>query len=72
MWFTSADIEKKLKTTFIGNDIVNNLTGGMLHNKVIGGSYISLTITETYKDDYPYVFSSMKTTLQYGGLLLEF
>ena len=28
----------------------------MLHNKVIGGDYIFLTFTETYKDDYPLCF----------------
>ena len=48
--------EKYLKTTFIKNSIVKNLAGGMLHNKVIGGGYISFTFTETYKDDYPLCF----------------
>ena len=41
----------------------NAKLGGMLHNKVISGDYISLTFTETYKDNYPYVFPSMKTTI---------
>ena len=44
--------EEEDLTTFIGNDIVLNLAGEMLHNKVIGDGYISLTFTETYKNDY--------------------
>jgi hypothetical protein len=45
--------EKDLKTTFIGKGIMHNLEDGRCHNKVIGEGYISLTFTETYKDDYP-------------------
>ena len=44
--------EEHLKTIFIGKCIVKNLAGGMLHNKVIGGDYISLIFINTYKDDY--------------------
>ena len=44
--------EEDLKTTFIGKGIVLNLAGEMLHNKVIGEGYISLTFTETYKNEY--------------------
>jgi hypothetical protein len=45
--------EEDLKTTFIGKGIMHNLKGGRCHDKVIGEDYISLTFTETYKDDYP-------------------
>ena len=46
-----------LKSTFIENGIIKNIVGGMLHSKVIGGIYISLTFTVTYDDDYPLYFS---------------
>ena len=49
--------EEDLKTTFIGKGIIKNFAGGMCHNKVIGGGYISFTFTETYKDDYLLCFS---------------
>ena len=48
--------EEDLKTTFIGKGIMHNLQGGKCHNKVIGEGYISLTFTETYKDDYSLCF----------------
>ena len=46
-----------LKMTFIGKGIMQNLAREMWHNKVIGSGYISLTFTESYKDDYPLRFS---------------
>src|SRR5450631_4068408 len=44
--------EKDSKATFIGKGIIQNVAGGMLHSKVIGKLYVSLTITESYQDDY--------------------
>ena len=36
---------------------MHNLEDGRCHNKMIGEGYISLTLTETYKDDYPLCIS---------------
>lgn len=36
----------------------------MLHGKMIGKVYVSLTITESYQDDIPYLNMSMETILQ--------
>jgi hypothetical protein len=33
--------------------VIHNVAGRMLHGKVIGKLYVSLTITESYQDDYP-------------------
>ena len=33
--------------------VIQIVAGGMLHSKVIRKGYVSLTITESYKDDYP-------------------
>lgn len=48
--------EEDSKTTFIGKGIIHNLEGGRCHNKTIGEGYISLTFTETYRNDYPLIF----------------
>lgn len=48
--------EENLRTTFIAKGIIKNMDG-MLHNKVIGGDYIFLTFTETYKNNYSLCFS---------------
>ena len=45
--------EEDFKAKFIGNGVIQNAAGGMLHSKVIGKFYVSLTITESYPDDYP-------------------
>ena len=45
--------EEDLKMTFIGKGIIKNVASGMLHSRVTSKFYISLTITESYKDDYP-------------------
>lgn len=45
--------EEDSKATFIGKGVIQNVGGGMLHGKVIGKFYISLSITESYQDDYP-------------------
>ena len=45
--------EEDSKAKFIGKGVIQNVAGGMLHGKVIGKSYVSLTITESYEDDYP-------------------
>ena len=45
--------EEDSKATFIRKGVIQNVAGGMLHSKVIGKLYVSLTITESYQDDYP-------------------
>ena len=55
--------EEDLKTTFIGKGNIHNMEGGRCHNKVIGEGYISLTFTETYKDDYPLCFPLIEDVL---------
>ena len=45
--------EEDSKATFIGNDVIQNVAGGVLYLKVIGKFYISLTIMKLYQDDYP-------------------
>ena len=45
--------EKVSKATFVRKGVIQNVAGGMLHGKVIGKLYVSLTITESYQDDYP-------------------
>ena len=45
--------EEDWKVKFIGIGVIHNVADGMLHGKVIGKHYVSLTITESYKDNYP-------------------
>jgi hypothetical protein len=45
--------EKDSKTTFIGKGVIKNVAGGMLDSRMISKFYVSLTITESYKDDHP-------------------
>ena len=45
--------EDNSKAKFIGNGVIQNVSDGMLHEKVIDMHYVSLTITESYQDDYP-------------------
>ena len=45
--------EEDSKTKHIAKDVIQNVAGGTLHGKVIGKQYVSLTITESYEDDYP-------------------
>ena len=45
--------EEDSKATFIGKGVIHNVAGGILHSKVIGKLYVSLTIPESYQDDYP-------------------
>lgn len=33
--------------------LIENVAGGMLHSRVISKGYVSLKITQSYKDDYP-------------------
>ena len=40
-------------TVLIGKGVIKNVAGGILHSRVISKGYISLKITESYKDDYP-------------------
>lgn len=44
--------EEDSKAKFIGNGVIQNVAGGMLHGVVIGKHYVLLTITESYQDDY--------------------
>ena len=45
--------EEDSKTVFIGKGVIKNVAGGMLHLRVISKGYVSLTITESCKDNYP-------------------
>ena len=45
--------DEYLKGRFIGNGVIHNVAGGMLHRKVIGKIYVLLTITKSYEDDNP-------------------
>jgi hypothetical protein len=38
---------------FIGKGVIENVARGMLHSRVISKGYVSLKITQLYKDDYP-------------------
>ena len=45
--------EEDSKAKHIAKGVIQNVAGGMLHGKLIGKMYVSLTITESYEDDYP-------------------
>jgi hypothetical protein len=45
--------EKDSKAKFVGKGVIQNVAGGMLHGNMIGMNHVSLTITESYQDDYP-------------------
>ena len=44
--------EEDSKAKFIGKCVIHNVAGVMLHGKVIGKHYVSLTMVESYQDDY--------------------
>ena len=45
--------EEDSKAKHIGKGVIQNVVDGMLHGKMIGKLYVSLTIRESYQDDYP-------------------